>query len=117
MLNGKSLLDHNMLFSSSKYGSLDFRFSKIDELRNYYLEEIKQGNLNSNIKFCIILTYIEQLHILVSALTGCFSIFVFASLTGIRIGITSSEVGLETHAITAGIIKNNLVIQKIRKNA
>ena len=38
MLNGKSLLDHNMLFSSSKYGSLDFRFRKIDELRNYYLE-------------------------------------------------------------------------------
>ena len=101
-----------MLFSSSKYGSLDFRFRKIDELRNYYLEEIKQGNLISNIKFCIILTYI-----LVSALTGCFSIFVFASLTGIRIGITSSEVGLETHAITAGIIKNNLVIQQIRKNA
>ena len=35
-------------------------------------------------------------YVLVSTVTGCVSIFVFASLVGIPVGTTSSAVGLKT---------------------
>ena len=41
---------------------------------------------------CKYLNYVEQLLILVSTVTGCFSIFTFASLVVIPVGITSSAV-------------------------
>ena len=42
-----------------------------------------------------VLNYIEHLLILVSTVTGCISIFAFASLVGIQVDITSSAVGLK----------------------
>ena len=45
-------------------------------------------------KFCMTLNYIEYLLILASVVTGCVSISAFSSLVGVRIGITSSAVGL-----------------------
>ena len=46
-------------------------------------------------KVCGVLNYIEHLLILVSTVTGCVSIFAFASLVGIPVDITSSAVGLK----------------------
>ena len=46
-------------------------------------------------KVCTRLNYIEYFLILASAITGCISIFEFASLIGILIGITSSTIGLK----------------------
>ena len=43
--------------------------------------------------------------IVISTITGCIFISVFASLVGILIGIMSSEIGLITCIITAGIKK------------
>ena len=54
-------------------------------------------------KFCRVLNYIDHLLIVVSPITGCVSISVFASLAGIPIEITSFAVGLKTSAVTAGI--------------
>ena len=45
-------------------------------------------------KFCTTLNYIEYFLILASTITRCISIFTFASLLGIPIGITSSVIGL-----------------------
>ena len=53
-------------------------------------------------KVCRIVNYFEHLLILVSAVTGCDSIFAFASLVGISVGATSSVVGLKICVITAG---------------
>ena len=53
-------------------------------------------------KVCRIVNYFEHLLILVSAVTGCDSIFAFASLVGISVGATSSLVGLKICVITAG---------------
>ena len=50
-----------------------------------------------------LLNYIEHLLTLISTVTGYVSIFVFASLVGIRIGITTSTIGLKICVITAGI--------------
>ena len=64
-------------------------------------------------KVCRVLSYIELY--LISAVTGCVSISVFASLVGIRIGITSSAVGLKICVITAGIKKYKSKIKKKKK--
>ena len=42
-------------------------------------------------KICTTLNYIRHFLILASANTGCSSIFAFASVIGIPIGITKSE--------------------------
>ena len=53
--------------------------------------------------------------ILVSAVTDCFSTSAFASLVCVPLGITSSAVGIEICAITAGIKKYKSVIKKKKK--
>ena len=60
-------------------------------------------------KVCITLSYIEHFLILASAITGCISGSVFASLFGVPIGITSSAIGSK---ITAGIKKYKSIIKK-----
>ena len=59
-------------------------------------------------------TYIEHF-ILDSKVSECVSIFAFASLVGIPIGITSSAVGLKVCEITAERIWYNSIIKKNRK--
>ena len=99
--------------------SIEFRLRKIDEIRNYLLDEIKHNDLMSvrtYKKTCKYLNNVENLHILVSTVTGCVSIFTYASLVCIPVGITSSAVGLNIREITAGIKKYKSIIKKRRKN-
>ena len=56
-------------------------------------------------KTCKYLNYVKHLLILVSTITGWVSISAYASLVAIPVGITSSAVGIEIYAITAGIKK------------
>ena len=56
-------------------------------------------------KTCKYLHYVENLLILVSTVTGCFSTSAFVSLVNVPVGITGSAVGLKICAITAGIKK------------
>ena len=77
---------------------------KIGVRRNYFVEEIEQNELMSkkHKKVCTpLICSFEQFLVLVSTVTGYFSIFVFVSLVGIPIGITSSATGLKVCAITA----------------
>ena len=62
-------------------------------------------------KVCTTLNYIEGLLILAFTVTACISISAFASLVGI-IGITSSPIGFNNCATTAGIIMYRSIIQK-----
>ena len=82
-----------------------FRLKNIEESKNYFIKEIDQNGLMSkkHKKVCTTLNYIEHFLILASAVTGSISIFDFASLLGIPIGITSSAIGLNICAITVGI--------------
>ena len=59
--------------------------------------------MTSWVKSCRTVNYLEQSLFLVSTVTGCVSISVFASLAGIPISITSSAVGLKICEIPAGI--------------
>ena len=85
--------------------SQEFTLKNKDETRNYLIEEINQNELMSkkHSKIYRLLNYIEHLLTLISTVTGYVSIFVFASLVGIRIGITTSTIGLKICVITAGI--------------
>ena len=66
-------------------------------------------------KACSVLKYIEHLLILAFTVTGCISISAFASLVGITIAITSSEIGLKICIITAAVKKYKSTIKK-KKN-
>ena len=61
--------------------SLKFRLRKIDETRNYLLDEIKHNDLMTEKykKICKYLNYVEKLLILVLTVTGLDSISSFAS--------------------------------------
>ena len=96
----------------------EFRLKKIDEIRNYLIEEINRKKLTStkHKKVCSVLNEIEHSLILISTVTGCVSISVFASSVGIPIGITSSTIGLKICVITAGIKKYKYLKRNIIKH-
>ena len=66
-------------------------------------------------KVCRLLNYIDQLLIVISAITRCVFTSSFASLVGFSIGITSSVIRLKICVITAEIRKYKSIIQKNKK--
>ena len=64
---------------------------------------------------CRILNKIDHLLIVISTNNRCTSISAFASLVGIPIGVTSSEIRLKICAITAGIKKYSSIMKKKKK--
>ena len=66
-------------------------------------------------KTCKYLNYVEHLLILVSTVTGCVLISVFALLVCLPVGITSSAVELKICAIATGIKKYKSIIKKKKK--
>ena len=96
--------------------SQEFRLKDIDETRNYLIEKLNRNELISknHKKVCTTLNYIKHSLILISTITGCVSISIFATLVGILIGIMSSVVGIKIYIITAAI-KNYKTIIKIKK--
>ena len=93
------------------------RLRKIDETRNFLLEEIKLNDLMSETykKICKYLNYVEHLLVLISAVTGCVSISGFASLFYVPVGIKSSAVGIKICAITSGIKKYHPIVKEKKK--
>ena len=87
--------------------SFEFGLRKIDETRNYVLDELKNNDLmiEKYKKTCKYLNYIANLLILASKVTGCVSISAFTSLACVTVVISSSAVGIKICAITAGMKK------------
>ena len=123
MVAGKRLLDYTNLFSPNDYKKNDkiwqkkFRLRKIDETKNYLLEEIKHSDLISE-KYkstCKCLNYDEHLLSLLSTVTSCVPVSALASLVCVPAGITSSAVGIQIWAIIAGSKKCKSLIKKKKK--
>ena len=74
-----------------------FRLEKIDEIRNYLIEEINRNELMSkkHKKVCRVFSFIHHSFNVISIITGCVSLSSFASLVGVPIGITNSAIGLK----------------------
>ena len=64
---------------------------------------------------CKALNYFKHFLIFISAVTGFISVFPFALLVGVPVGITNSVVGLKIYAITAGNKKYQSIIKKKKK--
>ena len=67
-------------------------------------------------KVCTNLNYIEHFLILASVVTGSITISAFASLIGIPIGITSSEIGIKISVIAVGAKKYKSIIKEKKKS-
>ena len=91
----------------------EFRWNKINEIKNYLIKEINQNELMSKNrqKVWTVLNYIHHSLDSNSTITGCVSI----TLVGISIGIASSTIGLKICVITAGIKKYKSIIKKKRR--
>ena len=61
------------------------------------------------------LNYMKHFFVLASTVTGCVSIFAFASSFGVSVGTTSSAIGLKICAIASGIEKYKSIINKENK--
>ena len=87
---------------------------KIDETRNYFIEEINQNEFMSQ-KYEKVSDYIDHLLILISTVIGYIVISAFPSSVGIPIGFTRSAVGLEICVIITGINNYKSLIKKKEK--
>ena len=90
---------------------------KIDEIRNYLIEEINRNELMSkkNKKVCRALDHIDQSLIEISKINGRAFFSAFTSLFDIPIRIATSAIGLKICVITAGIKKYKSIIKKKKK--
>ena len=97
--------------------SLDSRLTKIDETRNYLLDETEHYGLMSeeHRKVCRALNSFEHFLVFVSAASGCVSISAFASLVDVPVGIANFAVGLKIWALTSRIKMCKSIIMKKRK--
>ena len=115
-------IDHNPIERSGIYAGLDaiplneislsdrqhFRLNKINEIKYYFVAEIKEKKLMSKrlskyIAFC---DYFDKSLIVLSATNGSISIGSFATVIGTPVGIASASLSL-TFSLFAGIVKKN----------
>ena len=73
-----------------------FRLNKINEIKDYFIAEIKERELMSNrlSKYITSFYYFDKSLIVLSATSGSISIASFAAVTGTPVGITSASLSL-----------------------
>ena len=84
-----------------------FRLKKINEIKDYFLVEIRERELISKnlSKYIASLGYFDKSLNVLSILSGSISIASFASVTGAPAGITGASCGF-TFSITSGFAKS-----------
>ena len=85
-----------------------FRLNKINEIKNYFLAEIRERELiSTNLsKYFASLNYFDRSLNVLSILSGSISIASFASAIGAPAGIIGASCGF-TFSITSGFVKKN----------
>ena len=84
-----------------------FRLKKINEIRDYFIAEIKERELISKrlSKYIALFDYFDKSLIVMSLTTGSISIASFVTVIGAPVGIVSAIFSL-AFSISAGLIKN-----------
>ena len=84
-----------------------FRLNKINEIKDYFVAEIKERELMTKrlSKYIASFHYFDKSLIVLSVTTGIISIAPFAIAIGARVGVTSASFSL-AFSIFTGIIKN-----------
>ena len=86
-----------------------FRLNKINEIKDYFLAEIRERELISKnlSKYIASLDYFDKSLNVLSILSGSISIASFASVIGVPAGIIGASCGF-TFSITSGFVKRFL---------
>ena len=86
-----------------------FRLNKINEIKDYFLAEIRERELFSKnlSKYIASLGYFDKLVNVLSILSGSFSIASFATIVGVPAGIIGTSCSF-TFLITLGFVKRFL---------
>ena len=94
-----------------------FRLNKINEIKDYFLAEIRERELISkNIsKYIASLDYFDKSLNVLSILSGSISIASFASVIGVPAGIIGASWRF-TFSITSGFVKRVLKTRNKKKN-
>ena len=96
--------------------SKQFRLNKINEIKYYFVAEIKERKLMSKrfSKYIALFDYFENLLIALSVTTGSISIESFTTVIGAPVRIVSASFSL-AFSISSGIIKNLLKATRNKK--
>ena len=90
-----------------------FRINKINEIKDYFLAEIREIELISK-KYVASLDYFDKLVNVLSILAGSISIASFTTAIGAPAGITGAGCGL-TFSVTSGFVKTFLKTIRSKK--
>ena len=118
-------IEHNLVDRYNIYPSLNeislsdqqhFRLNKINEIKDYFVAEMKERELMSKrlskyIAFC---DYFDKALIFLSATTGSTSTASFSTVIGAPVGIASASLSL-TFSLTTGIVKKLLKTTQNKK--
>ena len=105
------MAEHSSYETNNLYPNLaddqQFRLNKINEIRDYFVAEIKERELMSKrlSKYIASFDYFDKSLIVLSVTTGSISIASFATVIGAPVGIVSASFSL-AFSISTGIIKN-----------
>ena len=93
-----------------------FRLKKINEVKDYFVAEIKERQLMSKrlSKYIASFEYCDKLLIILSVTTGSISVASFATVTGAPVGIVSESFSL-AFSIFTGIVKKLLKTTRNKK--
>ena len=109
---------HNMYLNLSSNTSNDqqFRLDKINEIKDYFIAEIKERELMSKrlSKYIASFDYFDKSLIVLSVTTGSISIASFATVVGAPVGMMSASCSL-AFSITTGFVKKFLKTTRNKK--
>ena len=93
-----------------------FRLNKINEIKDYFVAEIKERKLMSKrlSKYIASFDYFDKSLIVLSVTTDSISIASFATVIGAPVGIVSASFSL-TFSISTGIVKKLLKTTRNKK--
>ena len=92
--------------TASSLNNQQFRLNKINEIKDYFIAEIKKRKLMSKrlSKYIGCCGYFDTFLIVLSATSSSVSIASFATVIGTPVGIASASLSL-TFSLSAGLIK------------
>ena len=93
-----------------------FRLNKINEIKDYFVAEIKERELMSKrlSKYIASFDYFDKSLIVLSVTTGSISVASFATIIGAPVGIVSASFSL-AFSISTGIVKKLLKTKRNKK--
>ena len=101
--------------SSNLSDDQQFRLNKINEIRDYFVAEIKEETMSKRLsKYIAFFNYFDRSLIVLSVTTGSISIALFATVIGAPVGIASASFSL-AFSISTGLIKKLLKTTRSKK--